>query len=276
LGDIKKFWAVYGAGNYQCYTAGTNNVQVGNGKLTIRANIENYLNKNFTSGRIRQLGNGTLYGTFEIRAKLPNGLLLFPALWLKSKSGACYSEIDMIETKGQQPNRLVFTSFYGTIATLVKRGLAPVTTIDSSQRFHVYRLHWTPSRIAWYINRELFFNVSTDSSQWTNPNSPTTCSQAPFIQPMSLIINMAVGSAGIPQVPYFISLISNNRIPFLLKGCLEVGITLQLHKHSNGANQYWKWTTSGFHSGFGTPNKNFLGTFFGLSFKIEIKTLELD
>jgi hypothetical protein len=65
-----------GGGNneLQYYTARSSNSFVTNGTLSIQALKEVYLNKQYTSARMRTKGKGDWkYGRFEIRAKLPYG-----------------------------------------------------------------------------------------------------------------------------------------------------------------------------------------------------------
>jgi len=74
-----------GGGNneLQCYTNHASNVQVRDGSLFVTARPENYNGKQYTSGRVNTKAAASWkYGKFEIRAKLPKGDYLWPALWL--------------------------------------------------------------------------------------------------------------------------------------------------------------------------------------------------
>jgi beta-glucanase (GH16 family) len=98
-----------GGGNnqLQCYTNREKNVRVSNGTLIISAIQETYTGtstgctskygastclgtRQYTSGRIRgkySKDSSFLQGKFEIRAKLPNGKHLWPAIWMLSTDG---------------------------------------------------------------------------------------------------------------------------------------------------------------------------------------------
>lgn len=58
--------------------------------------------KLFTSGRIRQRGQGFVYGAYVVRARMARGDHLWPALWTLPLNNDCrYEEIDIAEYRGQ-------------------------------------------------------------------------------------------------------------------------------------------------------------------------------
>lgn len=74
-----------GGGNneLQCYTNSLGNVNVANGTLTISAVPQNYEGKQYTSGRINTKATAAWkYGRFDVRARLPEGIYLWPAVWM--------------------------------------------------------------------------------------------------------------------------------------------------------------------------------------------------
>ena len=152
-------------------------------------------NKNFTSGRIREKGNGFLYGKYIFRARLPAGKNLWPALWLKSKLTSCYQEIDNLELKGEDPTRLIFTAHYGLDRNnIVRNGVANKTLINFSKDFHIFQMLWNPTDLSWYVDDILYYKVSLDPSKWTDP-SKKPCQVSPFSEAQNLIVNMAVGGS---------------------------------------------------------------------------------
>jgi len=96
----------------QCYTPRDNNVYVKDGFLYVEARQENYGNKKYTSGRINTKKSvAWKYGKFEVRAKLPKGDYLWPALWMlprdyKYGGWAASGEIDIMEARGQNNNQV--------------------------------------------------------------------------------------------------------------------------------------------------------------------------
>jgi len=185
----------YGLKNLQCYTSGTNNVEVRNGLLIITAKPENYENKEFTSGRIRQLGSGFRYGKFIMRARLPSGKHLWPALWLKSKIDTCYEEIDILEVRGQEPSTALFTGHSGKDDNnRVMRGTTQETNMDFSKEFHNFEIIWNANEIQWFIDNKLYFKLSSTKENWSEPKK-VACPTGPFNNPENIIINLAVGGA---------------------------------------------------------------------------------
>ena len=159
--DLKK-WEFeencWGGGNneLQCYTSRPENLFIKNGYLIIRAKKETFTgpsepidwNSNapdkslpYTSARIRTKNKGDWrYGRFEVRALLPEGKGIWPAIWMlptKSKYGgwAASGEIDIMEAinLGNSPKKEIHgTLHYGGIwpnnvhsGTLILLGIRP-------------------------------------------------------------------------------------------------------------------------------------------------------
>ncbi|OTF80334.1 hypothetical protein BLA29_011797, partial [Euroglyphus maynei] len=69
----------------QCYTKHrTENVRIENGRLIIEARVEPYDGYNFTSGRLLTRKAWT-FSRFDIRARMPKGYQLWPAIWMLAK-----------------------------------------------------------------------------------------------------------------------------------------------------------------------------------------------
>ncbi len=118
------------------------------------------------------------YGYFEMRAQLPAGQGLHFGFWLLGLSNSPYSELDIVETIGSQPTKLVTTAWAGaTVATATSVG--HVTTVaDTSTGFHTYAVDWGPNTITWYFDGQKVFQTATPSDMH---------------QPMYIIVNDAVG-----------------------------------------------------------------------------------
>jgi len=195
----------YGGNNLQCYTR--NNVAVQNGNLVITARRENMEDKEYTSGRIRQRGNGILYGAYVVRARFSRGDHLHPALWLFYRETDCrYEEIDIAEYRGQpsEARKLAMAAHWGKewYAITSKETLVN-TPEDLSAGFHEYAVLWRPASIEWYIDNVKYFEASlTDGSFTRDPNKlPCRGEPKPFMMPSNFIFNIAVGGGFFGDFP---------------------------------------------------------------------------
>jgi len=187
----------WGNNELQYYTDRSQNLTVSGGMLQITARSESFGGKSYTSARIKTAGNfSQAGGRFEIRAALPTGQGFWPALWMMPASDvyggwAASGEIDIMEARGQQPDRVQGTIHYGgswpnNTSSTATRVLPPGQTIAS---FHTYAVEWdigSSSAIRWYVDDVLY---STRTSWWSAGGSYP----APFDKPFYLLVNMAVG-----------------------------------------------------------------------------------
>jgi len=194
-----------GGGNHELQYYLTNNVRVGDGMLRIEARKEQYTGpdgtREYTSSRIRTRHKGDwTYGRFEIRARLPSGRGLWPAIWLlptgeRFGSWPHSGEIDLMELVGHKPAEVLGTLHYsdrqgrhryhGTNTTLMTGTFA-----DS---FHDFRLEWERGVFRWYVDDRLY----QTQTNWTRRRGEYP---APFDQPFHLLLNVAVGG-GLPGNP---------------------------------------------------------------------------
>lgn len=173
------------------YTRRPENVRVEGGNLVIEARRESHEGSDYTSASITtRETHPFIHGRLEIRAKLPGGRGLWPALWMLGwhNEKAWWpevGEIDIVEHVGHEPKLLFFT-----IHTLERnhqkknpvQAMLPVENV--SDDFHVYRLDWSPSEVVLFFDgREVLRHTKTGDSMaaW------------PFANPMYLIMNVAVG-----------------------------------------------------------------------------------
>lgn len=123
---VAKAW-IGGWGNdeLEYYTREPRNVFLEGGALHIKAIKESHHGFEYTSARLktRKADGGPLfnktYGKFEFRAKLPTGKGIWPALWLlpqdeKYGGWASSGEIDLMEARGQEPNKVLGTLHFGS------------------------------------------------------------------------------------------------------------------------------------------------------------------
>lgn len=187
-----------GGGNRELQYYVTNNVRVRDGFLTIEARREHYTGpegtREYTSSRIRTRRKGDwLHGRFEIRAKLPQGKGLWPAIWMlptdNRYGGWPHSgEIDIMEALGHEPKKLHGTLHYtdksGRHAS--NGGELTLTNGSFAESFHTFRLDWEPAKMTWYVDDKPYHGV-------TNWSSGTNAYPAPFDQRFHLLLNVAVG-----------------------------------------------------------------------------------
>lgn len=183
-----------GWGNNELQWYQEDNVQVSDGLLTITARQESAGGRNFTSARIRTLNEGDwTYGRFEIRARLPQGQGLWPAIWMLPTDNvyggwAASGEIDIMELVGHQPARVHGTLHYGGEAP-ANQNSGDYYQLNSgifADDFHTFALEWEAGEIRWYVDGNLY---QTQNS-WSSSGAPFP---APFDQDFHLILNVAVG-----------------------------------------------------------------------------------
>ena len=118
---------------------------------------------NYTSGRIesKQLisaNASTPTVRLMARIKLPSGYGMWPAFWSYGDPWPKQGEIDVLEARGQEPNKYQTNYFYGKTANrnLVRGAEGYVNTVTSLQDcYHVYELEWTQNALKFYFDGEL-------------------------------------------------------------------------------------------------------------------------
>ncbi len=185
----------WGNNELEYYTTRTNNVFVTNGLLHIVARKESYQGFNYTSAKLKTLGLfSTTYGRFEFRAKLPQGVGYWPALWLMPVNNtyggwAASGEVDIMENKGRYPTNVLGTLHFGAPYPGQDQSHGPsynFPTGDSVTNFHTYVLEWTTNQFNWYVDSTLY---ETQTSWWTSGGTYPE----PFNIPFYIIMNLAVG-----------------------------------------------------------------------------------
>ncbi len=190
----------WGGGNneLQYYTDRAVNSFIEDGSLVIQALRETYTGpggtRNYTSARLRTKKKGDWkYGRFDIRAKLPFGQGLWPAIWMLPTDAvyggwAASGEIDIMELLGQEPNKVYGTLHYGgsypdNVHTGASYTLSEGTFADD---FHLFTLEWDTTSFRWYVD-DIFYQEQTE---WYSTNGEYP---APFDQFFHLLLNVAVG-----------------------------------------------------------------------------------
>lgn len=178
----------------------------------------NYLNP-IKSARIRTVHKFNFrYGRVEVRAKLPRGDWLWPAIWMlptlnQYGDWPSSGEVDIMESRGNAPSyppggRDTYgsTLHWGPsyAENMYPKTHATRKSTDLSEDFHVYGLIWNETYIGTYFDdesnvvlsvpiQETFWNLSgLQSPPWDNPWIGGG-KNAPFDQEFFLILNVACG-----------------------------------------------------------------------------------
>ena len=205
----------WGNDELQYYTREPENAFVKDGMLHIRAVKESRDGCGYTSAKLKtKKRDGTTlfaqqYGRFEFRAKLPRGKGIWPALWLlpaseKYGGWAASGEIDVLEAKGHEPNKILGTIHFGGKwpANAHASKTLQLPERESITDFHVYAVEWGPGEIRWLFDGKVYSTQSfwwssrkTNGKQGAKPakESDLNAWPAPFDQPFYIILNVAVG-----------------------------------------------------------------------------------
>jgi beta-glucanase (GH16 family) len=114
----------------------------------------------FTSGRIESktlysANSSTVKLRIMARVKLPLGYGLWGAFWTYGDPWPVQGEIDIIESRGQDPLKYQTNYFYGTAAnTNLVTGAEHVITADEdlTDCYHVYELIWQKDKLIYLLD----------------------------------------------------------------------------------------------------------------------------
>jgi len=182
----------WGNNELQYYTNGPKNVLVSNGNLVIEARKESISGFNYSSARLTTQNKKTFtYGRIDIRAKLPRGKGIWPALWMLGSNISTVGwpasgEIDIMEYLGHETNKTHGTVHYGpSTAAHGYRGNS--YTLNSGhfyEQFHVFSIDWKQDQIKFLVDNNVFFTIN---------KSDLGATPYPFNAPFFFIFNVAVG-----------------------------------------------------------------------------------
>jgi len=189
----------------QYYTNGRlENARIESGQLIIEGRKEDYSPPgsdtsasplaHYTAAALETRGKAFwTYGRIEVRAKLPAGKGVWPAIWTlgenegdKQVGWPKCGEIDIMELVGKEPGVIHGTIHYFASGKHQASGKAAAVDHPEST-FHVYAAEWTPDRIDIFVDNQKY--QSFDTSKADNGG------QNPFRKPHFLILNLALGGA---------------------------------------------------------------------------------
>lgn len=194
----------WGNNEKEYYTDSNENAFIEDGKLVIKAKKEQVTDQfgtyDYTSAKLKTKGLfSKKYGRYEIKAKLPVGKGLWPAIWMlpeedKYGTWAASGEIDIMEAWGSRPNTVAGTIHYGegwpnNKYTGKEFELPEKSGID---KWHTYALEWEPGELRWYVDGELYQTQNKWYSKGKD-NAANFSYPAPFDQEFYLVMNLAVG-----------------------------------------------------------------------------------
>lgn len=182
----------WGNNELEYYTNSRKNSFVSNGNLIIEARKEPVGGFNYSSARLTTKDKKTFtYGRVDIRAKLPRGKGIWPALWMLGSNissvgwPAC-GEIDIMEYLGHETNKSHGTLHWGaSTATHAYKGNS--YTLNSGQfyeQFHVFSMEWKQDQIKLLVDNNLFFTFN---------KTDVGTAPYPFNASQFFIFNIAVG-----------------------------------------------------------------------------------
>jgi beta-glucanase (GH16 family) len=192
--DISPDLCGWGNNELEYYTDRAENSFISDGKLVIKAEKETplYLGQHqYTSARLVTKNKGDWkYGRIDVRAKLPIGRGLWPAIWMLPteeiyggwpRSG----EIDIMEYVGHEPQRVFGTIHYGHDFWRYNSQGLELESGTFADDFHIFTVLWNESCIQFQMDGK---NVGEPNTRTTT--LPTTF---PFDQKFHILLNVAVG-----------------------------------------------------------------------------------
>lgn len=182
----------------QEYTLSADNIFIRDGKLVLKAIKTQKNGKDYyTSGKVNTRGKKDfMYGKVVVKAKVPEGQGLWPAIWMMPTKESLYGpwprcgEIDIMEVLGNQPHIAYATVHYG-LPHAQQQGFKVLTDGTTfADDFHEFSLEWEPGEMRFYVDGELIHTVNDWYTALGGVEKPYP---APFNQKFYLQLNLAVG-----------------------------------------------------------------------------------
>ncbi len=187
----------------QHYTDRTQNTICDGNSLHITARKETYTyqgsTKEYTSARLNSKFAFT-YGRVDVRAKLPAGSGMWPAIWTLGtnigETGNYWGrdantvgwpkcgEIDIMESWGHNPNYVS-----SAVHTQAQFGSVPTGGMkldDAYNQYHLYSLVWTPEQLVFFVD---------SMETYAYKPSTQTAENWPFTKDQYILLNVAVLSS---------------------------------------------------------------------------------
>jgi len=163
-----------------------------NNYLIITAKPEQTGSFEYTSSRLITKGKKEFtFGRVDIRAAMPIGQGIWPALWtlgadIGTNSWPACGEIDIMEYLGHDSERTHGTAHWGTQANHKYKGSSTLSGAegDFNAAFHVFTILWEKDKIEWLVDDKKFYQITANDMEGL---------PYPFNKPQFFLINLAVG-----------------------------------------------------------------------------------
>lgn len=166
------------------------NAEVKDGNLVITARKEKYNGAEYTSASINTYNKFHFTnGRVEVRAKIPRGKGVWPAIWtlgtnVREVDWPLCGEIDILEYWGENPNSIhanVHTDDYNHSKDNGRGG--ELIYSQPWQEFHIYAVEWHDDKLDFYMNDFMYYSCERKGEgigEW------------PFVDPQYLLLNLAL------------------------------------------------------------------------------------
>lgn len=176
------------------FTDSLGNVFIKKGKLHLRATADRRMDKVCSSGYVSTKGyKSFLYGKIEVRAKIPIGAGIIPAIWMLREDHWTVwplGEIDIMEYIACYEKKEFATTIHllyreeGSKETPIEYRHGQHKTTDLS-KYHIYGLEWTPDQLTFTLDHKPYYSFTPkDAEYW------------PFNDPYILILSLGYGGWG--------------------------------------------------------------------------------
>jgi len=179
----------WGNNELEYYTDQSENAFIEDDKLVIRATRLG--TEGFRSARIQTKDKVEFkFGRIDVRAKLPEGRGIWPAIWMLGANinevgWPASGEIDIMELVGHQPNVTHGTAHWGNPGDPSTFEGSSISLDEKfSEQFHVFSLVWEQNSIQWYMDETLFHTITPTNTQGATYR---------FNNPFFMVFNVAVG-----------------------------------------------------------------------------------
>lgn len=128
------------------------------------------------------------FGRIEVKAKMPEGQGIWPAIWMLGDNRdqvdwpGC-GEIDIMEMLGNEPGTMYSTLHYTNSENRKgeDQGMKQSSGANFNESYHIYSLEWTPESLSFAVDGEHFHEVAIEDGM------------KEFQRSFYLILNVAVG-----------------------------------------------------------------------------------